>query len=49
MLDLQPLLHQIYDRALAIDYQQQPLPKLPLEDWGWVGEAILLGRGCANG
>jgi hypothetical protein len=52
MLDLQPLLHQIYDRArfgLAIDYQQQPVPRLSLEDWGWVGEATLLGRGCANG
>jgi hypothetical protein len=43
MLELQPLLHQIYDRArfgLAIDYQQQPLPKLSVEDWGWIGEAI---------
>ncbi len=41
MLELQPLVHQIYDRArfgLAIDYQRQPLPKLSGEDWGWMGD-----------
>jgi len=39
LLELQPLLHQVYDRArfeLAIDYQQPPIPKLSEEDWTWV-------------
>jgi hypothetical protein len=43
LLDLQPLLHQIYDRArlaLAIDYQQQPIPKVSDNDWGWLQGAI---------
>jgi hypothetical protein len=37
-LDLQPLLHQIYDRArlaLAIDYQKPPIPKLSSDDRAW--------------
>jgi hypothetical protein len=42
-LDLQPLLHQIYDRArfaLAIDYQKSPIPKLPPEDLAWLNTTI---------
>jgi Protein of unknown function (DUF4058) len=42
-LDLQPLLHQIYDRArlaLAIDYQKPPIPKLLPEDLVWLNAAI---------
>jgi Protein of unknown function (DUF4058) len=42
-LDLQPLLHQIYDRArlaLAIDYQKPPIPKLPPEDLAWLNTTI---------
>jgi hypothetical protein len=37
-LDLQPLRHQIYDRArlaLAIDYQKPPIPKLSSDDRAW--------------
>ncbi len=44
-LDLQPLLHQIYDRArlaLAIDYQKPPIPKLSLEDRVWLNATIEL-------
>lgn len=39
LLELQPLLHRVYDRArfeLAIDYQQSPTLKLSGEDWTWV-------------
>jgi Protein of unknown function (DUF4058) len=42
-LDLQPLLHQIYDRArlaLAIDYQKPPIPKLAPDDRTWLNAAI---------
>lgn len=42
-LDLQPLLHQIYDRArfaLAIDYQKAPIPKLLPDDRVWFNAAI---------
>jgi hypothetical protein len=42
-LEIQPLLHQIYDRArlaLAIDYQQPPIPKLVPEDLTWLNAAI---------
>ncbi len=43
ILDLQPLLHQIYDRArfkLAIDYQKQPTPKLSSEDTAWLIDLV---------
>ncbi len=39
MLELQPLLHQVYDRArleLAIDYNQPCTPKLSTEDEAWL-------------
>lgn len=42
-LNLQPLLHQIYDRArlaLAIDYQKPPIPKLLPDDRVWLNAAI---------
>jgi Protein of unknown function (DUF4058) len=42
-LDLQPLLHQIYDRArlaLAIDYQNSPIPKLSPDDRTWLNTTI---------
>jgi Protein of unknown function (DUF4058) len=42
-LDLQPLLHQIYDRArlaLAIDYQKPPIPKLSPDDRAWLNATI---------
>jgi Protein of unknown function (DUF4058) len=42
-LDLQPLLHQIYDRArlaLAIDYQKPPIPKLAPDDRAWLNATI---------
>jgi Protein of unknown function (DUF4058) len=42
-LDLQPLLHQIYDRArlaLAIDYQKPPIPKLSSDDRAWLNATI---------
>jgi hypothetical protein len=38
-LDLQPLLHRVYDKArleLAIDYQQTPSPKLSDKDTAWI-------------
>jgi hypothetical protein len=38
-LDLQPLLHQVYDRArfeLAIDYSGVLSPRLSSEDGAWV-------------
>jgi Protein of unknown function (DUF4058) len=43
ILELQPLLHSIYDRArmeLAIDYQQSPTPKVNTEDWNWMQQFI---------
>lgn len=43
LLDLQPLLHQIYDRArfeLAIDYQSPVRPNLSAEDWEWLQSFI---------
>ena len=42
-IDLQPLLHCVYDRArfeLAIDMTQSPKPMLSSEDWQWL-QAIL--------
>jgi Protein of unknown function (DUF4058) len=42
-LDLQPLLHQIYDRArlaLAIDYQKPPIPQLSPDDRAWLTTTI---------
>jgi hypothetical protein len=42
-LDLQRLLHEVYDRArfgLAIDYQKPPLPKLSSEDLKWLLDII---------
>jgi hypothetical protein len=42
-LDLQPLLHQIYDRArlaLAIDYQKSPIPKLSSDNQAWLNATI---------
>jgi hypothetical protein len=39
LLELQPLLHRVYDRArfaLAIDYQRFPSPKLSNQDWEWL-------------
>jgi Protein of unknown function (DUF4058) len=42
-IDLQPLLHQVYDRARfvkAIDYQQLPIPKLSPDDRTWLNAAI---------
>jgi hypothetical protein len=44
-LDLQPLLHQIYDRArlaLAIDYQKPPIPKLSPDDLAWLN--LMIGQ-----
>lgn len=44
LLDLQLLLHQIYDRArfqLAINYQQVLLPQLSEDDKNWVFTKIL--------
>jgi Protein of unknown function (DUF4058) len=44
-LDVQPLLHQIYDRArlaLAIDYQQPPIPPLSQADRAWLNATIRL-------
>ena len=46
-VDLQPLLHQIYDRAaynLEIDYRQDPMPPLADKDREWV-EALLKEKG----
>jgi hypothetical protein len=46
LLDLQPLLHRIYDKGrfeLAIDTQQLPSPKLAAADWAWV-QSILAQR-----
>jgi hypothetical protein len=43
-LDLQPLLHQIYDRArlaLAIDYQKPPTPKLLPDDRAWLNDMLI--------
>lgn len=43
LLELQPLLHRVYDRArfaLAIDYQHLPDPKLSHEDWEWLQSLI---------
>ncbi|MEB3292764.1 MAG: DUF4058 family protein [Synechococcales bacterium] len=45
LLDLQPLLHRIYDKArfeLAIDYQQPLSPKLSEEDATWILELVQL-------
>jgi hypothetical protein len=42
-LDLQSLVHQVYDRArfrLAIDYQQLPTPQLSREDRAWLSELL---------
>jgi hypothetical protein len=42
-LDLQPLLHRVYDRArfgLAIDYRQSLSSKLSDEDAAWILSAI---------
>lgn len=42
-LDLQPLLHRIYDRArfeLAIDYHTPPKPALSAEDWYWLQKLV---------
>jgi hypothetical protein len=42
-LDLQPLLHRVYDRArfeLAIDYTESITPKLPEEDRVWLSSFI---------
>jgi hypothetical protein len=42
-LDLQPLLHRVYDKArfeLAIDYQQALSPRLSEQDTGWILSAI---------
>jgi Protein of unknown function (DUF4058) len=39
ILDLQPLLHHVYDRArfeLAIDYRSMPKPKVSPQDWEWL-------------
>lgn len=38
LLDLQPLLHHVYDRArfeLAIDYRSMPKPNVSPQDWEW--------------
>ncbi len=43
ILDLQALLHQIYQRGrygLAIDYSQAPQPPLSMEDEAWVRSLI---------
>jgi Protein of unknown function (DUF4058) len=43
ILEIQPLLHQIYDRArlaLAIDYQKPPIPKLSPDDRVWLNATI---------
>jgi hypothetical protein len=43
-LDLQPLLHQIYDRArlaLAIDYQKPPTPQLASDDRAWLNAMLI--------
>jgi Protein of unknown function (DUF4058) len=39
LLDLQPLLHRIYDRArfeLGIDYRTPPKPAVSADDWQWL-------------
>ena len=39
LLEIQPLLHHVYDKArfeLAIAYGQPPSPKLSNEDWQWL-------------
>ncbi|NJP11506.1 MAG: DUF4058 family protein [Leptolyngbyaceae cyanobacterium RU_5_1] len=39
VLELQPLLHRVYDKArfeLAIDYQHPLSPKLSNDDWAWL-------------
>jgi Protein of unknown function (DUF4058) len=46
-VDLQLLLHQIYDRArlaLAIDYQKPPIPKLSLDDRAWLNVTLSQGQ-----
>lgn len=43
LLELQPLLHRVYDRArleLAIDYSQPCTPKLSREDEIWLRSLI---------
>ncbi len=43
LLELQPLLHRVYDRArleLAIDYTQPCTPKLSAEDEAWVSSLV---------
>ena len=46
VIDLQPLLHRVYDRArfeLAIDMRRSPNPKLNREDWHWLQAIVGLG------
>jgi hypothetical protein len=46
VLELQPLLHRVYDRArfnMAISYQQPPSPKPSADDWTWLQSLY-----CAN-
>jgi hypothetical protein len=43
ILDLQPLLHRIYEKGryhLAIDYQQPPVPALSEVDQNWVATLL---------
>jgi hypothetical protein len=43
LLDLQPLLHRVYDRArfeLGIDYGAMPNPTVSPEDWQWIQERL---------
>jgi hypothetical protein len=47
IIGLQPLLHQVYDRArfeLAINLPQPPTPTLSRQDWQWLQET--LGAQC---
>jgi hypothetical protein len=42
-VDLQVLLHEVYDRAsldLVIDYRQPPFPNLSAEDAGWADQLL---------
>ncbi|WP_392533387.1 DUF4058 family protein [Nostoc sp. C117] len=47
LVDLQALMHSVYDRAgfdLAIDYTQEPVPSLPETDITWAN-ALLQQQG----
>ncbi|MGA7937228.1 MAG: DUF4058 family protein [Kovacikia sp.] len=44
VLELQPLLNRVYDKArfeLAIDYQQSPIPKLSSDELAWLQSCMI--------